>query len=110
MEILEHRLDRRLDKGERARVGVSQLRRFLEQLLQRRCALEQTNQHPFNVCYSGWNPCTNIGCACDKPFKTSIGVKLRRSELCFLYHCRQSAARTSAGQACVTFQIGINKA
>jgi len=36
VEILEHRLDRRLDKGERARVGVSQLRRFLEQLLQRR--------------------------------------------------------------------------
>ena len=39
MEILEHRLDRRLDKGERARVGVSQLRRFLEQLLQRRWVL-----------------------------------------------------------------------
>ncbi len=38
VEILEHRLDRRLDKGERARVGVSQLRRFLEQLLQRRWA------------------------------------------------------------------------
>jgi len=33
---LERRLDRRLDRGERARTGVTQLRRFLEQLLQRR--------------------------------------------------------------------------
>ncbi|KAK9850978.1 hypothetical protein WJX84_009933 [Apatococcus fuscideae] len=33
---LEHRLDRRLEKAERARIGVGQLRRFLEQLLQRR--------------------------------------------------------------------------
>lgn len=33
---LERRLDRRLDRGERARIGVTQLRRFLEQLLQRR--------------------------------------------------------------------------
>ena len=31
------RMSRPLDKGERARIGVSQLRRFLEQLLQRRC-------------------------------------------------------------------------
>ena len=30
------RLGRRLDKAERARIGVGQLRRFLEQLLQRR--------------------------------------------------------------------------
>lgn len=36
VEVLEHRLDRRMEGGERARVGVSQLRRFLEQLLQRR--------------------------------------------------------------------------
>jgi hypothetical protein len=35
---LEHRLDRRLEPAERARIGVTQLRRFLEQLLQRRCA------------------------------------------------------------------------
>lgn len=35
---LEHRLDRRLEKAERARIGVGQLRRFLEQLLQRRQA------------------------------------------------------------------------
>ena len=34
---LEHRLDRRLEPAERARIGVTQLRRFLEQLLQRRC-------------------------------------------------------------------------
>jgi len=33
---LEARLQRRLDKAERARIGVGQLRRFLEQLLQRR--------------------------------------------------------------------------
>lgn len=33
---LEKRLDRHLDKAERARIGVTQLRRFLEQLLQRR--------------------------------------------------------------------------
>ena len=33
---LEHRLDRKLEKAERARIGVGQLRRFLEQLLQRR--------------------------------------------------------------------------
>ena len=33
---LEHRLDRRLEGAERARIGVTQLRRFLEQLLQRR--------------------------------------------------------------------------
>lgn len=33
---LEARLGRRLDKAERARIGVGQLRRFLEQLLQRR--------------------------------------------------------------------------
>lgn len=33
---LEHRLDRRLEKAERSRIGVTQLRRFLEQLLQRR--------------------------------------------------------------------------
>ena len=33
---LEHRLDRRLEAAERSRVGVTQLRRFLEQLLQRR--------------------------------------------------------------------------
>jgi hypothetical protein len=36
VEVLEQRLDRRMERGERARVGVSQLRRFLEQLLQRR--------------------------------------------------------------------------
>lgn len=36
---LEHRLDRRLEGAERARIGVTQLRRFLEQLLQRRSAL-----------------------------------------------------------------------
>ena len=36
MAELERRLDRRLDRGERARTGVTQLRRFLEQLLQRR--------------------------------------------------------------------------
>jgi hypothetical protein len=35
---LEARLGRRLDKAERARIGVGQLRRFLEQLLQRRWA------------------------------------------------------------------------
>ena len=34
---LEGRLDRKLDRAERSRVGVTQLRRFLEQLLQRRC-------------------------------------------------------------------------
>ena len=33
---LERRLDRRLERGERARVGVTRLRRFLEALLQRR--------------------------------------------------------------------------
>ena len=33
---LETRLDRRLDGAERARIGVSQLRQFLERLLQRR--------------------------------------------------------------------------
>ena len=33
---LEHRLDRKLEKVERSRIGVTQLRRFLEQLLQRR--------------------------------------------------------------------------
>ena len=33
---LEARLDRRLDGAERARIGVSQLRQFLERLLQRR--------------------------------------------------------------------------
>lgn len=33
---LQHRLDRSLEKAERARIGVGQLRRFLEQLLQRR--------------------------------------------------------------------------
>ncbi|KAK9814730.1 hypothetical protein WJX72_010634 [[Myrmecia] bisecta] len=33
---LEHRLDRKLEKVERSRIGVGQLRRFLEQLLQRR--------------------------------------------------------------------------
>lgn len=33
---LEKRLDRRLESGERSRVGVSQLRQFLERLLQRR--------------------------------------------------------------------------
>lgn len=36
VDVLEHRLDRRMERGERSRVGVSQLRRFLEQLLQRR--------------------------------------------------------------------------
>ena len=35
---LEARLDRKLDRAERSRVGVTQLRRFLEQLLQRRSA------------------------------------------------------------------------
>lgn len=33
---LEARLGRRLDRAERARIGVGQLRRFLEHLLQRR--------------------------------------------------------------------------
>ena len=33
---LEARLGRRLERGERARIGVGQLRRFLEHLLQRR--------------------------------------------------------------------------
>ena len=32
---LEQRLDRKLEKAERSRIGVTQLRRFLEQLLQR---------------------------------------------------------------------------
>ena len=36
---LEQRLDRKLEKAERSRIGVTQLRRFLEQLLQRRSAL-----------------------------------------------------------------------
>lgn len=36
MQELEHRLDRRLEAAERNRIGVTQLRRFLEQLLQRR--------------------------------------------------------------------------
>jgi len=36
VSVLETRLSHVLDKGERARIGVSQLRRFLEQLLQRR--------------------------------------------------------------------------
>jgi hypothetical protein len=36
IQELEHRLDRRLEQAERARIGVTQLRRFLEQLLQRR--------------------------------------------------------------------------
>ena len=36
---LQHRLDRSLEKAERARIGVGQLRRFLEQLLQRRSAI-----------------------------------------------------------------------
>jgi hypothetical protein len=35
---LEARLGRRLEKAERARIGVGQLRRFLEHLLQRRWA------------------------------------------------------------------------
>jgi hypothetical protein len=35
---LEARLGRKLEKAERARIGVGQLRRFLEHLLQRRCA------------------------------------------------------------------------
>ena len=33
---LEARLGRKLEKAERARIGVGQLRRFLEHLLQRR--------------------------------------------------------------------------
>ena len=33
---LEGRLDRKLDRAERSRVGVTQLRRWLEKLLQRR--------------------------------------------------------------------------
>ncbi|CAL5226962.1 g9847 [Coccomyxa viridis] len=36
VQELEHRLDRRLEAAERNRIGVTQLRRFLEQLLQRR--------------------------------------------------------------------------
>lgn len=35
---LETRLDRKLERAERARIGVTSLRRFLEQLLQRRWA------------------------------------------------------------------------
>lgn len=41
MQELEHRLDRRLEAAERNRIGVTQLRRFLEQLLQRRYASSQ---------------------------------------------------------------------
>lgn len=33
---LEKRLDRKLERAERSRIGVTSLRRFLEQLLQRR--------------------------------------------------------------------------
>ena len=40
---LQHRLDRSLEKAERARIGVGQLRRFLEQLLQRRSVLSMCN-------------------------------------------------------------------
>lgn len=42
---LQARLGRRLDKAERARIGVGQLRRFLEQLLQRRCVVRACPQH-----------------------------------------------------------------
>lgn len=45
---LQHRLDRSLEKAERARIGVGQLRRFLEQLLQRRSATLLSLWHAFN--------------------------------------------------------------
>ena len=37
--VLQARMGRGLEAGERARIGTGQLRRFLEQLLQRRCVL-----------------------------------------------------------------------
>ena len=46
---LQHRLDRSLEKAERARIGVGQLRRFLEQLLQRRYALCDICGNSFSV-------------------------------------------------------------
>ncbi len=48
IQELEHRLDRRLEAAERNRIGVTQLRRFLEQLLQRRytpSAFRKQQQH-----------------------------------------------------------------
>ena len=47
---LEHRLDRRLEPAERARIGVTQLRRFLEQLLQRRCGAGRCNPNTDTCC------------------------------------------------------------
>ncbi len=38
VEVLQQRMGRSLDSAERARIGTGQLRRFLEQLLQRRRA------------------------------------------------------------------------
>ena len=43
---LESRLDRKLDRAERSRVGVTQLRRWLEKLLQRRHASEPSTLVP----------------------------------------------------------------
>lgn len=47
---LQHRLDRSLEKAERARIGVGQLRRFLEQLLQRRSVLSLSNGGCWKAC------------------------------------------------------------
>ena len=47
---LQHRLDRSLEKAERARIGVGQLRRFLEQLLQRRSVLSMCNSSCWEAC------------------------------------------------------------
>jgi hypothetical protein len=49
---VQTRMSRPLDKGERARIGVSQLRRFLEQLLQRRCFLNTPGNFKFSCSFS----------------------------------------------------------
>ena len=49
---LEHRLDRRLEAAERNRIGVTQLRRFLEQLLQRRYSTSAPAPAEFSCCGS----------------------------------------------------------
>ena len=47
---LQHRLDRSLEKAERARIGVGQLRRFLEQLLQRRSGCHWSKSSCWEAC------------------------------------------------------------
>lgn len=85
---LEHRLGRRMDSSERARIGVAQLRHFLEQLLQRRCVLnegEGGGQRRCVLCGSGlamqvhavWKWVGNAGACCG-----GVGWQCR----CALWH------------------------